>query len=126
MGGSNLGAFAGLASPDKRSGIAARAAVAQQKSVVNSVSALVPPHDLVFGINAACKAADCPRKINRSEVALPQQEAVKATIRTTVTPDDRALIVDPVGIRNAASQPAAGEDARDRAGVIETTETALA
>ena len=94
--------------------------------MVATIGALVSPHDLTFGVNAACKAVHGSRKINRSEAALAHQEAVKLAVGAAVPAHNLAPIVDPVSVRNAAAEPAAGEDVRYGAGVIETTETAFA
>jgi len=67
---SDLGSFVGLAWRDKRCAPAARVAVAQHKTVVSAVGALVPSHDVALRGDPASKREDGAGKINGAEVSL--------------------------------------------------------
>lgn len=91
--------------------------------MVVTIGTLVSAHDLAFRVYATSKAADSAGKIDRTEDAdvsrrptifcvthfLPtEQETMQMAIGSAVTSYDRALVVNPVGIRNATPEPAAG------------------
>lgn len=67
---SDLGSFVGLAWRDKRCAPAARVAVAQHKTVVSAVGALVPSHDVALRGDPASKREDGAGKINGAKVSL--------------------------------------------------------
>ena len=114
--------------------------------MVVTIDTLIASHDLAFGIKPTGEAKDGMEEINRDECPLEarylsfclpdqfffvpllsgKQETVNLIIGSAIASHDRALVVDPVGIRSAASKVIAGRDGGNSAGEIKGAELSSA